>query len=134
MMVMSIPEFEIRIKNGEKLAILDDMVLDLTQFLDNHPGGKFSLAQNIGRDISKFFYGGYSLENQMKVDNHVHSNDARKVVNTLIVGKLEKDASHRAMVTTAFKEWSNANLSGSTKTVKFISETADSQNYRASQH
>ena len=108
------------------------MVLDLSKYLDNHPGGKFSLAQNIGRDVSKFFYGGYSLENQKKVDNHVHSNDARKVVNTLIVGKLERDASHRVMATTAFKEWSNANHSGTTKTVKFIN--ADSQNYLASHH
>jgi len=44
-------------------VILDEMVLDLAPFIDHHPGGKFSLVQNIGRDISKFFYGGYSLEN-----------------------------------------------------------------------
>ena len=43
------------------------MVLDVTQFLNIHPGGNFSLAQNIGRDVSKFFYGGYSLENKNKV-------------------------------------------------------------------
>jgi cytochrome b involved in lipid metabolism len=29
----------------------------------NHPGGKFVVEANIGRDISKFFYGGYSMEN-----------------------------------------------------------------------
>ena len=55
-------EFEALIKKGRKLVILDDMVLDLEQFLGKHPGGNFSLTQNIGRDISKFFYGGYSLE------------------------------------------------------------------------
>lgn len=134
MMIMSIPEFEARIKNGEKLAILDDMVLDLTDYMVNHPGGKFSLAHNIGRDVSKFFYGGYSLENQNKVENHVHSNDARRVVNTLIVGKLERDAAYRVMVPTAFKEWANANKSGTTKTIKFVTESADPQNYRASSH
>jgi cytochrome b involved in lipid metabolism len=81
------------------------MVLDVTQFLDNHPGGKFSLNHNIGRDISKFFYGGYSLEKQenSKVENHVHSNDARRIVNTLIIGKLERDASYRVMSTTPYK-------------------------------
>ena len=96
------------------------MVLDMTQYIDNHPGGAFSLSHNIGRDLSKFFYGGYSLENEKYVENYVHSNDARRVVNTLIVGKLERDATYRVMTTTAFKEWSNANDSGTTKVVKFI--------------
>ena len=54
-----------------------------------HPGGTFSLSQNIGRDISKFFYGGYSLENKIKVPEHRHSNDARMIVNDLIIGRLE---------------------------------------------
>jgi cytochrome b involved in lipid metabolism len=43
--------------------VLDDMVLDISDFINTHPGGKFSLSHNIGKDISKFFYGGYSLEN-----------------------------------------------------------------------
>jgi len=55
----------------------------------NHPGGTFSIKHNIGRDISKFFHGGYALENILKVGEHKHSNDARKVVNRLIIGQLE---------------------------------------------
>lgn len=42
--------------------ILNEMVLDVTKFIDYHPGGKFVLKINNGRDISKFFYGGYCLE------------------------------------------------------------------------
>jgi cytochrome b involved in lipid metabolism len=38
------------------------MVLDIETYMAEHPGGKFSIEHNIGRDISKFFYGGYSLE------------------------------------------------------------------------
>ena len=72
-------------KDGEKLVILDNMVLDISKFMEEHPGGRFSLEHNVGEDISKFFYGGYSLENQNKVTEHTHSNDARKIVNTLIV-------------------------------------------------
>ena len=108
------------------------MILDVTKFLDNHPGGKFSLSHNIGRDVSKFFYGGYSLENQQgyKVENHVHSNDARKVVNTLIIGKLERDASYRVMSTTPSQQWVDANKSGTTKTIKFVTETGDNQSYQ----
>ena len=64
-------------------------MLNVERFLDEHPGGRFSLEHNIGQDVSKFFYGGYSLENIEKVKEHVHSNDARKIVNCLIVGHLE---------------------------------------------
>lgn len=71
------------------MVILDDYVLNVTKFLDEHPGGRFSIEHNIGRDISKYFYGGYSLENVKKVDNYTHSSDARRIVNALIVGKLE---------------------------------------------
>ena len=77
--------------------ILDDFVLDITRFLLEHPGGTFSLKQNIGRDISKFFHGGYSLENKIKVHEHRHSNDARKIVNDLIIGKLERASTFRQM-------------------------------------
>ena len=69
------------------------MVLDISKFIDHHPGGKFSLVQNIGRDISKFFYGGYSLENNFGPSpskGHFHSNYARIIVNDLIVGVYEK--------------------------------------------
>ena len=59
--VMSVEEFR---KESElkKLVILDDLVLDVSEFVNAHPGGRFLLERNSGRDISKFFYGGYSLE------------------------------------------------------------------------
>ena len=76
------------VKEGKKLVILDDMILNVSRFLENHPGGRFSLDHNVGRDISKFFYGGYSLENLKKVQSHAHSNDARRIVNKLIIGRI----------------------------------------------
>ena len=72
--------------------ILNDMVLNVEKFKFNHPGGKFSIQQNIGRDVSKFFYGGYALESNSGLKPHTHSNIARMVVNTLIVGKLDREA------------------------------------------
>lgn len=39
------------------------MVLDLTDYIDKHPGGRFSMEMNVGRDVSKYFYGGYAFEN-----------------------------------------------------------------------
>lgn len=41
--VISEDEFEQKIKNGERLVILDNLVLDLTNYELFHPGGKFLL-------------------------------------------------------------------------------------------
>jgi hypothetical protein len=60
---ITLEDFEALLQKGEKLVILDDLVLDVAWFMDEHPGGHFTLEHNVGRDISKFFYGGYSLEN-----------------------------------------------------------------------
>ena len=88
---MTTNEFDKRIKQGHKLVILDDLVLDVTKFMSNHPGGQFVVETNVGRDISKFFYGGYQLENYTSMSTyHTHSNVARLVVNSLIIGRLEK--------------------------------------------
>jgi cytochrome b involved in lipid metabolism len=36
-------EFKKRVTGGEKLCILDDLVLDISKFKDEHPGGTFVL-------------------------------------------------------------------------------------------
>jgi len=60
---MKIADFDNLIQSGHKLVILDDLVLDVSQYMPEHPGGKFLIESNIGRDISKFFYGAYAMEN-----------------------------------------------------------------------
>ena len=62
--LMTLDEFNkiVSNDNSRKLVILDDLVLDVTDFAKSHPGGRFLIEKNFGRDISKFFYGGYSLE------------------------------------------------------------------------
>lgn len=86
--VISVGEFRARIKSGEKLVILDEYVLDVSWWMDEHPGGRFSIEANIGRDVSKFFHGGYSLETIDQLPHHAHSTDSRYVVDKLIVAKL----------------------------------------------
>jgi hypothetical protein len=80
------------IDRGEKLVILDDLILDVESYAWFHPGGRFLLEHNIGRDISKFFYGGYSLENSSGLKSYAHSNIAKRVVNSLIIGRLIDNA------------------------------------------
>jgi len=72
------------------LVILDDLVLDVGDYMDNHPGGRFLLSHNIGRDVSKFFYGGYALDGNIsnKAKVHRHTNVARSQVDTLAVARL----------------------------------------------
>jgi hypothetical protein len=85
-------DFKKRVAGGEQLVIVDDLVLDISKFKLSHPGGKFSLEYNIGRDVSKFFYGGYSLENGGGSSPHIHSNIARCIVNSLVIARLEEKA------------------------------------------
>lgn len=83
-------EFEARVAGGEELVILDDLVLDVSEYQWNHPGGRFVIQQCIGRDVSKFFYGGYALEVTSGHRPYFHSNVARAVVNSLIIARLDK--------------------------------------------
>lgn len=109
---ISLEEFNKRVKAGEKLVILDDMVIDVSDYMDHHPGGRFSLENNIGKDISKFFYGGYSQESNLSP--HTHSNEARKALNTLIVATLVQEVS-----TEIFKISESQSLTSSITSVTF---------------
>jgi cytochrome b involved in lipid metabolism len=95
---MTEEEFEKRVKNGEKLVILDNMVIDIGTYAYAHPGGAFLLEYNVGRDISKFFYGGYALDgngndpSKQYTERYAHSNMARKIANNNRIGTLKLDA------------------------------------------
>jgi len=56
-------EIDNQVKAGKQLVIFDNLVLNLDGYYWRHPGGKFNLTHNYGRDISKFFFGGYNLVN-----------------------------------------------------------------------
>lgn len=81
------------------------------------------MSQNIGRDVSKFFYGGYSLESY--VTPHHHSNKARIAVNSLIIGVLEKNVDSRIM---KVKSSTFANNNESIRTIKFEQVKEDVSN------
>lgn len=68
------------------------MVLDVAKFRSEHPGGQFLIDFHVGRDVSKFFYGGYVLENASGMKPHTHSNIARKIVNSIVIGRLNSEA------------------------------------------
>ena len=84
--LISSAEFNALLAQGRRLAILEDMVLDLEGYENLHPGGTFLIEHNIGKDVSKYFYGGYSLEPSKVVHGHAHSQNARRIVNDLAIG------------------------------------------------
>lgn len=88
-------------KQGYQIVILDNVVLDVKDFIKLHPGGRFVLEHNIGRDISKFFYGGYTLEGNLSGKSPVgynHSAVARRIANSLIMARYEKDSMHEGVI------------------------------------
>lgn len=90
--VMNLKEFEVLIKNGRKLMILDDLVLDVADFIEMHPGGKFVIEHTVGTDIAKFFYGGYCLEDNngaKPAETWRHTNYARMIANDLAVARFD---------------------------------------------
>ena len=80
------------------MVVLDDLVLDVTKFSNSHPGGRFLIEKNRGKDISKFFHGGYNYEPMDGGWEHTHSNYARLIVNDLIVARLEQKRSTAPVV------------------------------------
>ncbi len=96
-------------------------MLDVTNYMKEHPGGKFLVEANIGRDISKFFYGGYSFENytKSKPKLNIHSNIARLQVNTIVYAKLVKANVFQATVLDRHK------VNSTTNTIVFQSRIGD---------
>ena len=58
-------EIEQAVENGDTLVICDNLVLRTAGYERIHPGGKFVIRKNFGRDIAKFYYGNYALTNGM---------------------------------------------------------------------
>jgi len=55
---MTQEDFNELVADGHMLVILDELVLDVGGWISRHPGGRFVIKQNIGRDVSKYFHGG----------------------------------------------------------------------------
>jgi hypothetical protein len=66
--------------------IFDNLVIDMGHYDHAHPGGKFFLLKNIGRDISKFFFGGYSMVQARQP--YTHSVNSIAIIKEMIVGVL----------------------------------------------
>ena len=63
-------------KNGGKLILIGKKVLDISELLDNHPGGNNCLLKKLGTDCSKdinyhskYFINSFESERKDKITN-----------------------------------------------------------------
>lgn len=120
-------QFMEMVEAGHQVAVIDDLVVDLAKYHFHHPGGAFVLRANIGRDISKYFHGAFSMENVggSRVFNWYHSTNARRVVNALTIARYIERAPCR-IVNVFFER--NTNKTGTCKTFRFRSIYQDQEN------
>ena len=98
---MNKEEFDRAVKGGRQLVLLDHVVLDIGDFITAHPGGAFAMKHNIGRDVRKFFYGGYSLDGNLgavPARGYAHSWYAKEIVNQLIVAVFEPETNYPGII------------------------------------
>lgn len=78
------------IRSGKNLAVIDNLVLDQSNYAALHPGGKFSVEHTCGRDISKYFYGGFALlADGTGRPAYTHSLKALSVAQSMVVAVLK---------------------------------------------
>eukprot|EP00808_Paulinella_micropora_P015384 g23161.t1 len=73
-----------KVREGQALVVFEDLVHDVTNFVDDHPGGRF-LRDAIGRDLTKGFLG-------KNGPLYKHSTAAHHLLTTFRVARLVDDA------------------------------------------
>ncbi|KAI8866194.1 cytochrome b5, partial [Ramicandelaber brevisporus] len=77
--VFTLDELKREVKdNGKQWIAVGGIIHDVTQFIDEHPGGKKLVRAGLGKDMTKAFNGGV----------YNHSNAARNLLSTMRVGVL----------------------------------------------
>lgn len=65
---------------GKKLILIDGYIIDISNYMEQHPGGSKVLANFLGKDATLIFYKGINI----------HSRTAKIKLNLLKIGKLYK--------------------------------------------
>ena len=82
-------EIEDAVESGDSLIVCDNLVLRTGGYEKIHPGGKFVIRKNLGRDIAKFYYGNYALTSGPKTKIYTHSARANNILHSMIIGVIE---------------------------------------------
>jgi len=77
-----------QVREGTALVVIDGLIHDVTNFVEEHPGGVPFISAAIGQDATARFRGETGI--------YQHSNAARHLLTTFRVGRLVQDASPRS--------------------------------------
>lgn len=114
---MTMESFLEATKLGSSLCIVDGYVLDITNFLENHPGGQHLLRYAAGSDITEEFVGARDVDGM----KHVHSHSALELMKTFVKAVLVDDGN---------KKLSFLKGASSRAALSHSSQSASSQNGR----
>jgi stearoyl-CoA desaturase (delta-9 desaturase) len=82
---MTIREVRDKVAAGELLVILDDMVHDVKNFIHEHPGGRQTLYNLVGKDATRLFNGQVADQHNKQ---HAHSKNAREYLRGMRIALL----------------------------------------------
>jgi cytochrome b involved in lipid metabolism len=88
---MTMESFLEATKLGSALCIVDGYVLDITTFMENHPGGQHLLRYAAGSDITEEFVGARDVDGL----KHVHSHSALELMKTFVLAVLVDDSNKK---------------------------------------
>lgn len=74
----SISEINEHLGKDSVWLIIDNKVLNLTKFIDKHPGGTEVLIKFIGKDVTQLFH-------------QIHSMDAKQMIDNYKIGEIKTD-------------------------------------------
>ncbi|CAG9330481.1 unnamed protein product [Blepharisma stoltei] len=115
------------LKENLKWVFFDEFVVDVSGFMQNHPGGDYMLREVIGEDVGKYINGCSSIGDG--VLPYGHTQIARNLLNILVVGKigqtndyiLNKDGITDDTWNMNWKIAKRYNLSSTTQSIEFKS-------------
>ncbi|CAG7931452.1 unnamed protein product [Penicillium olsonii] len=80
---ISMAQYIKHVDNGRSFIVINDIVHDVSNFINDHPGGARLLETNIGKDCTKLFHG----------EVYAHSNAALNLLSTMQIARVENNPS-----------------------------------------
>ena len=74
---------------GRKIVIFQNQVIDIAPWISEHMGGSEVLKDVLGKEISRYFYGGFIGKGKEKA--HFHSAEAIKKIEEFAIGSISTD-------------------------------------------
>ncbi|CBJ27734.1 peroxidase [Ectocarpus siliculosus] len=92
--IYSVAAFNDKVLSGQSWLMVDEAVLDVSDFAQRHPGGRRLILNALGTDVTQELIGQEnSVGHAMSFPPHVHTGSAWRIIRSLVVGYIEeKDA------------------------------------------